>query len=129
MKMETVRIDKWLWAARVFKTRTQAADACAGGRVKMQGARVKPSREVKEGDEIEIQFPMIRKIFQVKQAVKNRVSAKLVPDIAIDRTSAEELEKLEMYRQLNYEKRDRGVGRPTKKDRRQINDLKYPGAD
>jgi len=127
--METVRIDKWLWAARVFKTRTKAAEACSGGKVKMQGARVKPSREVKEGDEIEVQFSMIKKRFQVKQAAKNRVSAKLVSEIAFDLTPPEEIEKLEMYRQLNHEKRDRGVGRPTKKDRRQINDLKYPGGD
>jgi len=127
--MDSVRIDKWLWAARVFKTRTQAGDACAGGKVKMQGTRVKPSREVKVGDEIEVQFPLIKKIFQVKQAAKNRVSAKIVGEIALDLTPVEEIEKLEMYRKLNYEKRDRGVGRPTKKDRRQINDLKYPGED
>lgn len=127
--MDSVRIDKWLWAARVFKTRTQAGDACAGGKVKIQGTRVKPSREVKVGDEIEVQFPLIKKIFQVKQAAKNRVSAKTVSEIALDLTPLEEIEKLEMYRKLNYEKRDRGVGRPTKKDRRQINDLKYPGDD
>ena len=127
--MDTVRIDKWLWAARVFKTRTQAADACSGGKVKILGARVKPSREVKEGDEVEVQFPMIKKVFKVKQAAKNRVSAKLVEDIAIDLTPPEETEKLEMYRQLNYERRGRGLGRPTKKDRRQIDNLKYPGGD
>lgn len=127
--METVRIDKWLWAARVFKTRTQAADACSGGKVKMMGSRVKPSKEVKVGDEIEVQLPLIKKIFQVKQAAKNRVSAKIVGEIALDLTPPEEVEKLQMHRQLNYERRDRGVGRPTKKDRRQINDLKYPGSD
>lgn len=124
--METIRIDKWLWAARIFKTRSQAAEACAGGKVKIQGSRVKPSREVKEGDEIEVQFQMIKKIFKVKLAAKNRVSAKNVSDIAIDLTPEEEVEKLEIYRQLNYERRDRGTGRPTKKERRQIDDLKFP---
>jgi ribosome-associated heat shock protein Hsp15 len=127
--METVRIDKWLWAARVFKTRTQAADACTGGKVKILGSRVKPSREVKEGDEIEVQFQLIRKILKVKQAAKIRVSAKTIGEIVIDLTPPEETEKLEMYRQLNYERRDRGTGRPTKKERRQIDDLKFPGSE
>ena len=124
--MDTVRIDKWLWAARVFKTRSQAAEACAGGKVKIKGARVKPSREVREGDEVEVQFQLIKKIFKVKQPAKNRVSAKNVTEIAFDLTPEEEIEKLEMYRQLNYERRDRGTGRPTKKERRQIDDLKFP---
>jgi ribosome-associated heat shock protein Hsp15 len=65
----------------------------------------------------------------VKQAAKNRVSPKTVAEVVLDLTPVEEMEKLEMYRQLNYERRDKGIGRPTKKDRRQINDLKYPGND
>lgn len=122
--MDSVRIDKWLWAVRVFKTRTQAADACKGGKVKMEGQNVKPSREVKEGDEIDIQQGIFRKTLKVKVAAKNRVSAKLVPDLAEDLTPHEEYEKLDMLRQLNHERRDRGTGRPTKKDRRDIDKLK-----
>lgn len=122
--MGSIRIDKWLWAVRVFKTRTQAADACKGGKVKMDGQNVKASREVKEGDEIDIQQGIIKKTLRVKVAAKNRVSAKLVADLAEDLTPAEEYEKLDMLRQLNHEKRDRGTGRPTKKDRREISRLK-----
>ena len=122
--MESVRIDKWLWAVRVYKTRTQAADACKGGKVKMEGQSVKPSREVEVGDEIDIQLGIVKKTLRVKIAAKNRVSAKLVPDIAEDLTPIEEYEKLDILRQLNHEKRDRGSGRPTKKDRRDIDRLK-----
>jgi len=122
--VDSVRIDKWLWAVRVFKTRTQAADACKGGKVKMDGLNVKASREVKVGDEIDIQQGIIKKSLRVKVAAKNRVSAKLVPDLAEDITPAEEYEKLDMLRQLNHEKRDRGAGRPTKRDRRDIDRLK-----
>ena len=122
--MDSVRIDKWLWAIRVFKTRTLATEACKGGRVKMDGQNVKASREIKEGDVIDIQQGIIKKTFRVKVAAKNRVSAKLVPDLAEDLTPPEELEKQQMLRQLNHEKRDRGVGRPTKRDRRDIDSLK-----
>ena len=109
---------------RVFKTRSQASDACRGGKVKIDGQNAKPSREVNEGDIIEIQSGIFKKVLKVKQPAKNRVAAKLVPDLAEDLTPAEEYEKMEMLRQLNYEKRDRGAGRPTKRDRREINKLK-----
>ena len=122
--MNPVRIDKWLWAVRLFKTRSQATDACRGGKVKMDGHNVKPSREVIVGDEIEVQLGAIKKKVKVLQAVKNRVAAKLVPDLAEDLTPVEELEKLDILRQLNYERREHGVGRPTKKDRREIDRLK-----
>jgi len=90
----------------------------------MDGLNVKASREVKEGDEIDIQQGIIKKSLRVKVAAKNRVSAKLVSDLAEDITPAEEYEKLDMLRQLNHEKRDRGAGRPTKRDRRDIDRLK-----
>jgi len=122
--LNAVRIDKWLWAVRLFKTRSQATDACRGGKVKMDGHNVKPSREVIVGDEIEVQLGAIKKKVKVLQAVKNRVAAKLVPDLAEDLTPVEELEKLDILRQLNYERREHGVGRPTKKDRREIDRLK-----
>jgi ribosome-associated heat shock protein Hsp15 len=122
-----VRLDKWLWAVRLYKTRTQAAEACKGGKVKMAGVNAKPSREVNAGDEIEIHVSGIVKKVRVKKAVKNRVSAALVPDLMEDLTPVEELEKLEMIRQLNYEKRQRGAGRPTKKERRVLDRLKGKG--
>ncbi len=121
---DTVRIDKWLWAVRFYKTRTQSAEACKGGKVKMNGVNMKPSREVKVGDIIELHHNYIRRTVKVKVAAKNRVSAKLVPDLMEDLTPAEEFEKLEMMKQLNQEKRDRGTGRPTKKDRRTIDKIK-----
>jgi len=120
----TIRIDKWLWAVRVFKTRNQSADACRGGKVKVDGQKVKPSKEVKEGDVVEIQQGIFKKKLKILKAAKNRVSAKLVPDLAEDLTPAEEYEKMELLRQLNYEKRNRGAGRPTKKERREIERLK-----
>ena len=121
---DTIRIDKWLWAVRLFKTRTQASDACKGGKVKMDGVNLKPSREVKAGDVLEVHHNHIKRIVKVKVAVKNRVAARLVPDLMEDLTPVEEFEKLEMINKLNQEKRDRGMGRPTKKDRREIDRIK-----
>jgi len=122
--LETIRIDKWLWAVRLFKTRTQASDACRGGKVKIAGQNVKPSREIRIGEEIDIQLGIVRKKVNVKAILKNRVAAKLVHDYLEDLTPAEEYEKLDLLKQLNYEKRDRGTGRPTKKNRRDISKLK-----
>ena len=109
---------------RLFKTRSQATDACRGGKVKIDGHNVKPSREINIADEIEIQLGPIKKKVRVLQIIKNRVAAKLVPDLSEDLTPAEEYEKLDMQRQLNHERRDHGIGRPTKKDRREIDKLK-----
>jgi len=122
--VDSIRIDKWLWAVRLFKTRTQASDACKGGKIKIAGQNAKPSREIKKGDEIEVQLAAIRKKVRVKELLKNRVAAKLVDDYLEDLTSPEEYEKLEMMKQLNYERRKRGKGRPTKKERRTITKLK-----
>lgn len=122
--MDSIRIDKWLWAVRLFKTRTQASDACKGGKIKIAGQNAKPSREIKKGDEIEVQLAAIRRKVRVKELLKNRVAAKLVNDYLEDLTSPEEYEKLEMMKQLNYERRERGKGRPTKKERRTITKLK-----
>ncbi len=122
--MPHVRLDKWLWAVRQYKTRSQATEACKGGKVKISGNNAKASREVNEGDEIEIHSGGIIKKIRVKKVIKNRVSATLVPGLMEDLTPSEELEKLQMMRQLNYEKRARGAGRPTKKDRRTLDRLK-----
>ena len=82
----TIRIDKWLWAVRLFKTRTQASDACKGGKVKMNGVNLKPSREVKAGDILEVHHNHIKRTVKIKVAAKNRVAASLVPDLMEDLT-------------------------------------------
>lgn len=118
------RIDKWLWAVRLFKTRTEAADACKGGKVKVNGDTVKPSRELKVGEIVTVQQGILRKTLGVKALLEKRVGAKLVTDYLEDLTPEEEYEKLRMQRELNalgtaYE----GKGRPTKKNRRRMDDL------
>ena len=122
--MDAIRLDKWLWGVRLFKTRSQATEACKGGKIKMSGVNAKPSKEIKVGDKIDIVQNGIRKTILVKQIVHNRVGPKLVMDLIEDLTPVEELEKLEMARKVNYERRDRGIGRPSKKDRRNIDRLK-----
>lgn len=122
--MNSIRIDKWLWAVRLYKTRAQSSEACKGGKVKIDGQNAKPSREVNVGDIIEVQLKGILRKVKIIKAQKNRVAAKFVPDLMVDLTAPEEYEKQEMIRQLNVEKRDRGTGRPTKKDRRTISKLK-----
>ena len=119
-----VRMDKWLWAARLFKTRSLAADAIKGGKVKVDGNPVKPSREVKEGDIIQVQIDQLHKVVQVKTVIKNRVSAKQVPEVYTDLTPKEEYERIEFMHAYRAEWRDRGAGRPTKKERRMIERMK-----
>ena len=119
-----VRMDKWLWAARLFKTRSLATDAIKGGKVKIDGNPVKPSREVKEGDIIQVQIDQLHKIVEVKTVVKNRVSAKQVPEVYNDLTPKEEYERIEFMHAYKAEWRDRGAGRPTKKERRMIEKMK-----
>ena len=117
------RIDKWLWAVRVFKTRTIAADACKKGRVMMGGVQVKPSRVVRPGDVVDVKKPPITYSFKVLQAIENRVGAKLVPEVMENVTSADQYELLEMNRISGFVDRARGTGRPTKKDRRAMDDF------
>ena len=123
-KEEPIRMDKWLWAARLFKTRSLAADAIKGGKVKVDGNPVKPSREVKEGDVIQVQIDQLHKVVQVKTVIKNRVSAKQVPEVYTDLTPKEEYERIEFMHAYKAEWRDRGAGRPTKKERRMIEKMK-----
>jgi len=120
----SVRIDKWLWAARLFKTRAIATDAIKGGKVKMDDTPVKPSREVKEGDVIQVQIEQLHKVVQVKSVIKNRVPAKMVPEVYTDLTPPEEYERIEFMHAFKSEWRDRGAGRPTKKERRMIEKMK-----
>lgn len=121
---DSIRIDKWLWAARIFKTRNIAAEACKGGKVKMDQQTVKASREVKTGDIIDVQVNQLHKKVEVKDPIKNRVSAKMLDEVYIDRTPQEELERYEMVLASKTEYRGRGLGRPTKKERRLIDKLK-----
>ena len=120
------RLDKWLWAARIFKTRSQAADECKNGRVSIKGVKQKPSRMVKEGDVIEVRKPPITYSFKVLKAIQNRVGAKLVPEVLENVTTPEQLELLEMHRISGFVGRARGTGRPTKKDRRDLEEFTQP---
>ncbi len=119
-----VRIDKWLWAMRVFKTRTIATDACKKGRVMMGGAPVKPSRPIKEGDVIEVRKPPITYTFRVKQTTQNRLGAKLVPDYLENITPQSQYDLLEMTKISGFVDRRKGMGRPTKRDSREMSRFK-----
>ena len=120
-----VRIDKWLWCVRVFKTRSLATEECRAGKVRINGQETKASHTVKIGEVIEVQIEQLKKILLVKDILDRRVSAKLAVDYVEDQTPAEEIERLRLARKTNFEKRDRGVGRPTKRERRDIDEFKY----
>ena len=117
------RIDKWLWAARVYKTRTLASDACKNGRITINGALAKPSRTVKVGDQVGVKKSPITYTFRVLQAIEKRVGAKLLPEVFENITPPEQYELLEMNRIRGFIDRARGTGRPTKKDRRALDDF------
>ena len=117
------RIDKWLWAARVYKTRTLASDACKNGRITINGALAKPSRTVKVGDQVGVKKSPITYTFRVLQAIEKRVGAKLLPEVFENITLPEQYELLEMNRISGFIDRARGTGRPTKKDRRALDDF------
>ena len=118
--MADSRIDKYLWAIRAFKTRTDATDACKGGKVKIAGVNAKPSKEVKPGDIIQVKKGTVTYTYKVLQPLERRVGAKLVPEYALNLTPESELEKLRAPVETFFITRDRGAGRPTKKDRREI---------
>ena len=120
------RLDKWLWAARIYKTRTIAADACKNGRITINGAQAKPSRTVKAGDEVGVRKPPVTYTFRVKQAIEKRVGAKLLPDVLENITDAAQYELLEMSKIRGFVNRARGTGRPTKKDRRALDEFTAP---
>ncbi len=117
---ETARLDKWLWASRIFKTRSIAADACKNGRVTKDGITIKPSRTVKVGEIISVKKPPITYSFKILNAIENRVGAKLVPEVYENVTDPKQYELLEMSRISGFIDRQKGTGRPTKKDRREI---------
>ncbi|MBR4161227.1 MAG: RNA-binding S4 domain-containing protein [Bacteroidaceae bacterium] len=117
---DEARLDKWLWAARIFKTRTIAAAACKKGQVSMKGAQLKPSRTIRVGDTIDVRKPPITYSFRVLQAIEKRVGAKLLPEIFENVTAPEQYEMLEMAKISGFIGRAKGMGRPTKKDRRSL---------
>ncbi|MCX6305419.1 MAG: RNA-binding S4 domain-containing protein [Bacteroidetes bacterium] len=119
-----IRIDKWLWAVRIFKTRSLASDACRSGKVKILDQAVKPSRDIKTGEVISISITPIIKTVKVVAPLGNRVSAKLVAGYMEDLTPESEYQKLKRKDEMNFEFRERGIGRPTKRERREIEFLK-----
>ena len=120
---EEIRIDKWLWAVRIFKSRSDAAEACRMNRVTVNGSYCKPSRELREGDTVEVRKLPVTYSFRVKGLVSNRQAAKNVPLYADNITPQTELDKLNIPRETIFISRDRGTGRPTKKERREIDAL------
>jgi len=115
-----VRVDKYLWAMRIYKTRSIATDACKCGRVKMNGVELKPSRVFHIGDMFTVRKGPITYTYRILQLSANRLGAKMVADYMEDITPKEQLEILELARFAAQSGRDRGTGRPTKKDRREI---------
>ena len=115
-----VRIDKWLWATRIFKTRTIATDACKKGSVSIAGINVKPSRPLKVGEIVDVRKPPVTYSFRVKALAENRMGAKLVPEYLENVTAASQMELLEMVKISGFINRQKGLGRPTKKDGREL---------
>lgn len=121
---EKLRIDKYLWAIRAFKTRTLAADACKAGRVKLNGTNIKPSHEVRVGEVYQVSKGIDRKVIKVVALLESRVDAKKAVDFYEDITPVEQTQAFKSMFHAPMLSRDRGAGRPTKKDRREIDDLK-----
>lgn len=124
--MPEARIDKWMWAARIFKTRTIAAEACKKGRISINGSQVKPARMVKPGDVVQVRKPPVTYSFKVLQAIEKRVGAKLIPEIMENVTTPDQYELLEMSKISGFVDRARGTGRPTKKERRDLDEFFMP---
>ena len=127
--MEEARIDKWLWAARIFKTRSIAADAIKNGRVTIGGVNVKPSRMVKVGETVSVRKPPVTYSFKILKTIEQRVGAKMLPDIYENITPQDQYDLLEMNRISGFVNRARGTGRPTKKDRRQMDAFVGPSLE
>lgn len=118
---DTARLDKWLWAARIYKTRSIAIMACKNGRVTSKGVRMKPAHVIKVGDVVEVRKPPVTYSFRVKLAIEHRVGAKMVPEVLENVTPQDQYELLEMCRINSFVGREKGTGRPTKKDQRDLN--------
>ncbi|MGI6794826.1 RNA-binding S4 domain-containing protein [Bacteroides sp. KG68] len=121
--MNEARIDKWMWAVRIFKTRTIAAEACKKGRISINGALAKASRMVKPGDVVQVRKPPVTYSFKVVQTIEKRVGAKLVADVMENVTPPEQYELLELSKVSGFINRAKGTGRPTKKERRTLEEF------
>ncbi|MFI3292822.1 MAG: RNA-binding S4 domain-containing protein [Rikenellaceae bacterium] len=121
--MQNIRLDKYLWAVRIFKTRSDAADAIRNNRVLVNDAYAKPSRDVKRGDRLTVKKNNILYSYQVVELISNRQGAKNVPDYCLDTTPQSELDKLNRPKETIFITRDPGTGRPTKRDRRELDSL------
>lgn len=126
--MGEVRIDKWMWATRIFKTRTIASEACKKGRIMIGGTTVKSSRCIKAGDVIQVRKPPVTYSFKVLELTEKRMGAKLVPQFLENVTPPEQYEILELNRISGFVNRAKGTGRPTKKDRRELVEFAGPEA-
>lgn len=122
---DNLRIDKWLWATRVYKTRSIATNACKNKQVSINGVFVKPSRIVQVGDEVDVKKPPIIRKYKVLGLLSQRQSAKVVVDYIEDITPESEIEQLKIMRFHKTAYREPGTGRPTKKDRRNLEDFGY----
>lgn len=119
MKSE-VRVDKWIWAMRIFKTRTIATDACKKGRVSINDTVAKPSRTIKVGDVVKVRKPPVTYSFRVKALTENRLGAKLVPEYLENITPKSEMDLLDVVRISGFVDRRKGLGRPTKREGREL---------
>ena len=126
--MPEARIDKWMWAVRIFKTRTIAAEACKKNRVMIQGVNVKAFRMIKVGDVIQVRKPPITYSFKVLEVTERRMGAKMVPQYLENVTTADQYEILELNKISGFVDRAKGMGRPTKKDRRELEQFAGPDA-
>ena len=124
VEKHNTRIDKWLWAVRIFKTRAIATEACSGGKVKIDGTTVKASRKIQAGDVIQVRKGVIKFMYKVLKIAEKRMGAKLVPDFLEDITPEEELAKMESAQTQPTQNREKGQGRPTKRERRKIDQLR-----
>ena len=124
VEKHTTRIDKWLWAVRIFKTRAIATEACAGGKVKIETAAVKASRKIQQNNIIQVRKGVVKYLYKVRKIAKKRIGAKLIPDYLEDITSKEELAKLKSTQKQTIQAREKGEGRPTKRERRLMDQLR-----
>ncbi len=124
--MNEVRIDKWMWATRIFKTRTIAVEACKKNRIMVNHSPAKPSRMIRMGDVIQVRKPPVTYSFKVLQLTEKRMGAKLVQEYLENITPPEQYEILELNKISGFIDRARGTGRPTKKDRRELDDFVSP---
>ena len=124
VEKHTTRIDKWLWVVRIFKTREMATKACTGGKIKIDGTAVKASRNIQQNDVIQVQKGVVKYLYKVRTIAEKRMGAKLVPDYLEDITPKEELVKLKSSQKQPIQTREKGQGRPTKRERRMMDQLR-----